>query len=66
MSQRARNHTERLRYLLNGIKNSSFSWVVANSGKILPVAPIVAEIIVAEEALIPFCTDSPINLEMFG
>lgn len=39
-------------YLLYGVEDSSFSGIVAYAGVVLPVAPIIAEVVVGEETFV--------------
>jgi hypothetical protein len=53
--------------LLDGIEDSRFTArVVAYAGDVLPVAPVAADVVVDEHALVPFGAESPVELEVLG
>ena len=53
-------------YLLHGIENSGLPGIVAHPGVVLPVAPIAAQIVIEEHALVPFGADPPVDTEVLG
>ena len=67
MDEKSREGKEKnLMYLLDGIENASFPGVIAYAGVILPIPPVTAQVVVTQEALIPFGTDPPVDSEVLG
>ncbi len=54
-----------LESLADGIEDAPVaSWVVADTGDVLPVPPVGADIIVDEQHLVPLGTEAPVNIEV--
>lgn len=51
-------------YLFYRIEHSGFAWIVPNAGIVLPISPIVAQVVVGQETLVPFGTNPPIYPKM--
>jgi hypothetical protein len=56
-----------IKSLLDGIEDARFAaWVVAYASDVLPVAPVTADVVVDEHALVPLGAESPVELEVLG
>lgn len=51
--------------LLDGIEEARFAGVVPHAGGVLPVAPVAAEVVVDEEALVPLRAEAPVEAKVF-
>jgi len=50
--------------LFDGVEDAALPWVVADTGDVLPIAPVTSGVVVHEEAFIPLGSDSPIYVQV--
>ena len=52
--------------LLDRVEHPGFAGIVAYASVVLPVAPVAAEVVIDQQAFVPFGADAPVNAHVFG